>query len=61
MGRKKMFSENINLTLAEGAKARMDAHLRKGEDRLSFIPTVIDAEIARREGSPPDEDQSSKA
>ncbi|ASY73710.1 hypothetical protein SF83666_a41220 (plasmid) [Sinorhizobium fredii CCBAU 83666] len=37
MGRKKMFSENINPTLSEGAKARMDARLRKGEDRLSFI------------------------
>ncbi|WP_037377650.1 hypothetical protein [Sinorhizobium americanum] len=61
MGRKKMFSENINLTLPEGAKARMDAHLRKGEDRLSFIRTAIDAEIARRERQSPDDDQNSKA
>ncbi|APG86991.1 hypothetical protein SAMCCGM7_pB0276 (plasmid) [Sinorhizobium americanum CCGM7] len=39
----------------------MDAHLRKGEDRLSFIRTAIDAEIARRERQSPDDDQNSKA
>jgi hypothetical protein len=55
MGRKKKFSENINLTLPDGAKARMDAHLRRGEDRLAFIRAAIDAEISRREGDSSDD------
>jgi len=59
MGRKKRFSENINLTLPEGARARMDAHLRDGEDRLAFIRAAIDAEIARREGDNADDVKAS--
>ena len=55
MGRKKKFSENINLTLPDGARARMDAYLRPGEDRLAFIRTAIDAEISRREGEKPND------
>jgi hypothetical protein len=55
MGRKKKFSENINLTLPDGAKARMDAHLKQGEDRLAFIRAAIDAEISRRESDTPDD------
>lgn len=49
MGRKKLWAENVNLTLPEGAKARMDAALEEGEDRLDLIRTAIDKELARRE------------
>lgn len=49
MGRKKLWHENINLTLPEGAKARMDAVLADGEDRLDLIREAIDKEVRRRE------------
>lgn len=49
MGRKKLWAENVNLTLPEGAKARMDAALREGEDRLDLIREAIDRELKRRE------------
>lgn len=49
MGRKKLWAENINLTLPEGAKAKMDSLLEEGEDRLDLIRAAIDREIKRRE------------
>jgi metal-responsive CopG/Arc/MetJ family transcriptional regulator len=49
MGRKKLWSENVNLTLPEGAKARMDAALEEGEDRLELIREAIERELKRRE------------
>lgn len=49
MGRKKLWSEYINLPLPEGAKARMDALLENGEDRLTLIRKAIDKEVERRE------------
>lgn len=49
MGRKKLWAENINLTLPEGAKARMDAALEPGEDRLDLIRSAIERELKRRE------------
>ncbi len=49
MGRKKLWAENINLTLPEGAKARMDAALEEGEDRLDLIRAAIEKELKRRE------------
>lgn len=48
MGRKKRWSENINLTLWEGAKAEMDAALEEGEDRLDLIRKAIKRELKRR-------------
>lgn len=51
MGRKKLWAENVNLTLPEGAKARMDAALEEGEDRLDLIRTAIEKELKRREKS----------
>lgn len=53
MGRKKLWSENVNLTLPEGAKAKMDAALRPGEDRLDLIREAIDRELKRREREKP--------
>lgn len=49
MGRAKLWHENINLTLPKGAKARMDAALRDGEDRLDLIRDAIEKELQRRE------------
>ena len=49
VGRKKLWAENINLTLPEGAKARMDAALKEGEDRLDLIRSAIERELKRRE------------
>ena len=48
MGRKKLWHEAVNLTLPEGAKARMDAVLNEGEDRLEMIREAIEREIKRR-------------
>jgi hypothetical protein len=53
MGRKKLWAENINLTLPAGAKARMDAALEKGEDRLDLIREAIERELKRRERAKP--------
>lgn len=49
VGRKKLWAENVNLTLPEGAKARMDAALREGEDRLDLIREAIERELKRRQ------------
>jgi metal-responsive CopG/Arc/MetJ family transcriptional regulator len=49
MGRKKLWAENINLTLPEGMTARIDAVRSEGEDRLSVIRQAIEREIKRRE------------
>lgn len=49
MGRKKLWHENVNLTLPGGAKARMDSVLEEGEDRLDLIRSAIDREVKRRE------------
>lgn len=49
MGRKKLWHENINLTLPAGAKSRMDAVLSGNEDRLDLIREAIDREVRRRE------------
>lgn len=53
MGRTKLWHENINLTLPKGAKARMDAVLEEGEDRLDLIRSAIDKELKRRERQKP--------
>lgn len=46
-----MWHEHVNLTLPEGAKARMDAVLEPGEDRLTLIRKAIDRELQRRAAS----------
>jgi len=53
MGRAKLWHENVNLTLPLGAKARMDAVLADGEDRLDLIRAAIDKEVSRRERAKP--------
>jgi hypothetical protein len=49
MGRKKKWDERLHLTLAAGAKERMDAALEDGEDRLDLIRSAIERELKRRE------------
>ena len=49
VGRRKLWTENVNLTLPEGAKARMDSLLEEGEDRLDLIRSAIERELKRRE------------
>ena len=49
MGRQRSWTERINLTLPEGARARMDAVLEADEDRLDLIRTAIDREVKRRQ------------
>lgn len=49
MGRKKLWHEAVNLTLPEGAKAKMDAVLAVGEDRLDLIREAIEREVKRRQ------------
>lgn len=48
-----LWPESINLSLPDGAKARIDAVLRKdqGESRLDMIRSAIDAEIERRDAA----------
>lgn len=53
MGRTKLWHENVNLTLPKGAKARMDAVLAEGEDRLDLIRSAIEKEVTRRERAKP--------
>lgn len=48
MGRQRRWHEQIKLTLPEGAKARMDAALQDGEDRLDLIRSAIELELERR-------------
>jgi hypothetical protein len=55
VGRKKQWAENVNLTLPEGAKARMDAALVGAEDRLDLIREAIERELKRRERAKPKE------
>jgi hypothetical protein len=48
MGRKKQWTERIQLPLAEGTTDRIDTLLDDGEVRLDFIRAAIEREINRR-------------
>jgi cytochrome c5 len=49
VGRKKQWTERIQLPLAEGTTARIDSMLANGEVRLDFIRAAIEREIKRRQ------------
>ena len=51
-GRKKLWTEHVNLTLPKGAKIAMDAALLSGEDRLDLIRSGIDRELIARGSLP---------
>lgn len=54
VGRKKQWTERIQLPLAEGTTARIDRLLRKPEVRLDLIRAAIERELKRRERQKPD-------
>ena len=47
-GRRKQFSERIQLPLRDGTLERIDAALMTGEIRLDFIRLAIEFEMVRR-------------
>ena len=49
VGRKKEWTEQLRLPLAEGTTARIDSVLAEGEPRLDMIREAIEREIKRRE------------
>ncbi len=49
MGRKKEWTEQLRLPLAEGMTAKIDSVLHDGEKRLDMIREAIAKEIAARE------------
>lgn len=49
VGRKKQWTERIQLPLAEGTTNRIDSLLADGEVRLEFIRAAIEREIKRRQ------------
>ncbi|AZO48087.1 hypothetical protein [Mesorhizobium sp. M4B.F.Ca.ET.058.02.1.1] len=49
VGRKKEWTEQLRLPLAEGMTARIDAVLAKDEPRLDMIREAIEREIKRRQ------------
>jgi hypothetical protein len=54
VGRKKEWTEQLRLPLAEGTTARIDAVLAENEPRLDMIREAIEREIKRRERKPKD-------
>lgn len=50
-GRRKLWDERVHVTLPKGARARMDAVLYEGEDRLDLIRAAIDTEVRRRKAA----------
>lgn len=48
MGRKKEWTEQLRLPLAEGTTAKIDSVLNDGEKRLDMIREAIEREIKRR-------------
>jgi hypothetical protein len=49
VGRKKEWTEQLRLPLAEGTTARIDSVLSEGEPRLDLIREAIEREIKRRQ------------
>ncbi|GBR16788.1 hypothetical protein [Asaia spathodeae] len=48
MGRKKQWTERLQLTLPSGAKERIDSVLVEGEDRNAMVRQAIETEIRKR-------------
>lgn len=48
MGRKKEWTEQLRLPLAEGTIAKIDSVLADDEPRVDFIRSAVDREIRRR-------------
>jgi hypothetical protein len=49
MGRKRLWSENMQARFPEGTFERISAVLKEGEDRTDFIREAVSHELTRRE------------
>jgi hypothetical protein len=49
MGRKKLWSEDMQARFPEGTFARIESVLREEEDRTDFIREAVERELKRRE------------
>jgi hypothetical protein len=51
VGRKKLWSEDMQARFPEGTFERITAVLKEGEDRTDFVRAAVEAELTRREKS----------
>lgn len=51
MGRKKLWSEDMQARFPEGTFERIDAVLQEKEDRTDFVRQAVERELKRRERS----------
>lgn len=49
MGRKKLWSEDMQARFPQGTFERIDAVLADGEERTSFVREAVERELKRRE------------
>lgn len=49
MGRKKLWSEDMQARFSEGTFERIDAVLEDGEERTAFVREAVERELKRRE------------
>lgn len=49
MGRKRLWSEDMQSRFAEGTFARIENVLKEGEDRTDFVREAVERELKRRE------------
>lgn len=49
MGRKKLWSEDMQARFRQGTFARIDAVLEDAEDRTDFVREAVDSELRQRE------------
>jgi hypothetical protein len=50
MGRKKLWSEDMQARFAKGTFRRIKAVLRESEERTDFVREAVERELKRREG-----------
>ena len=49
MGRKKLWSEDMQARFAEGTLARIEGALENGETKTDFVREAVERELKRRE------------
>ena len=49
MGRKKLWTEDMQARFPKGTFDRIEAALKKGEDRTAFVRAAVERELKRRE------------
>jgi hypothetical protein len=53
MGRKKLWSEDMQARFPDGTFDRIDAVLSEGEERTAFVRDAVERELKRRERKSP--------